>query len=437
MRSRLPDAFGWLLAGVISLAPLFALAQDYGGSPPEAEEAADDAKKDAVEKKKRRGLGSAPIVDQRTSRKLGETIEHIQSERWAEARKILDRFRMRALNALERAKVYQLKGIVAANGYSDYPAAREAFEAAIAEDALTPSEHAEQRFQIAQLYMAEQRWSDVVRELKRYMGMVESPNSTTYYLLAIAHYQNKAHDEALPHAIKAIELSTSPQESWLQLLLALRLTKKQYAEAVPVLEQLVRYHPKKLYWMQLSTVHGALGSYEEALIPLQLAYEQGFLTTSSEYNRLAQLLLYLDLPYRAALVMQAGFERGIVEQEAKAYELLSNSWIAARNFDEASAPLAKAAELSEGGDLFVRLAQVMIQREKWTEAASALEQALAKGSLKSPGEAKLLMGIAHYSQKQPGQAQRWFAQAQKHKDTRAEASNWLTYIERELQAQAG
>jgi tetratricopeptide (TPR) repeat protein len=431
MKLRPHNGLAGLLAGLILLLPLAGIAQEYGGASPEVEQAEAEPVK-----KKKRGLGSEPIVDQRTSRKLGETIEHIQAERWVEARKILDAFRMRALNALERTKVYQLKGIVQANGYHDYSAAREAFEAAIAEGTLTPNERAEQRFQIAQLFMAEQRWGDVVRELNRYIGMVEEPNSTTYYLLAIAHYQNKAHDEALPNAIKAVELSESPQESWLQLLLALRLIRKDYAEAVPVLEQLVRHHPKKLYWMQLSTVHGALGSYEEALIPLQLAYEQGFLTTSAEYNRLAQLLLYLDLPYRAALVMQSGFEKGIVEKDAKMYELLGNSWIAARSFEKATGPLRRAAEIAEGGDLFVRLAQVLIQREEWSGAASALEAALAKGGLKSPGEAKLLMGIAHYSQKQPGEAQRWFAQARKHDDTRTEASNWLTYIARELQAQA-
>ncbi len=419
----------WLLASLLLVAPLPVLAQAAD------EESAPTAKR-AEEKKKRRGLGSAPIVDQRTSRKLGQIIEYVQTENWSEARKILERFRMRALNELERAKVYQMWGFVE-YGEGNLPAAREAMENAIAQDALSHEEHAELRFQIAQLYLAEERWSDVVAELGRWFQMVESPNSTAYYLLAIAHYQDGNHDQALPNAVKAVEMAETPQESWLQLLLALRLIRKDYEQAAPILEQLVVHHPKKLYWMQLSTVYGALGDYEEALIPLQLAYEQGFLTTSSEYNRLAQLLLYLDLPFRAALVMQDGFGRGVVDQDVKTYELLGNSWIAARHFEEASTPLAKAAELSDEGNLYVRLAQVMIQREKWGEATDALSKALAKGGLKSPGEAKLLMGIAHYSQEKPGEAQSWFARAQQHGDTRAEARNWLSYIERELQARAG
>ena len=59
------------------------------------------------------------------------------------------------------------------------------------------------------------------------------PNSTAYYLLAVAYYQQGDKRRALAPAEKAVELSEKPQESWLQLLLALRLQNEQYAEAVP------------------------------------------------------------------------------------------------------------------------------------------------------------------------------------------------------------
>jgi tetratricopeptide (TPR) repeat protein len=297
---------------------------------------------------------------------------------------------------------------------------------------LDVEEQAAIRFQIAQLYLAEERWRDVVTNLEQWFSMVESPNSSAYYLLAIAYYQLEDLDSALPPALKALEVAEVPQEGWLQLVLALRLTRKEYAEAVPLLEQLIHRYPKKIYWIQLSTVHGALGSYEEALIPLQLAYSQGLLTEDEELRRLSQLLLFLDLPYRAAVVLEGGLEEGSVEPDAAAYEQLSNSWIAAREYEKAAAPLARAAELSEGGDLYVRLAQVHIQREKWSEAAEALRRALDKGELANQGDAQLLMGIAYYSQKEPQQALRWFARARQHEATRQEAEVWVRYIEREL-----
>ena len=195
----------------------------------------------------------------------------------------------------------------------------------------------------------------------------------------------------------------------------------------------VRY-PKKGYWLNLATIHGALGNFEEALIRLQLAYSQGLLTTDAELRRLAQLLMFLDLPYRAARVLEQGFENGILSQDHKGYEMLSNSWIAAKEYDRAVEPLERAASLAPAGDLYVRLAQVHLQREKWGEAAAALGQALDKGGLQSVGDAQLLMGIAIYSQKKPAQARPWFSRARQHAGSREEADVWIKHLERELQA---
>jgi tetratricopeptide (TPR) repeat protein len=186
--------------------------------------------------------------------------------------------------------------------------------------------------------------------------------------------------------------------------------------------------------VQLSTVHAALGNFEKALVPLQLAYTQGLLDRPEEVRRLAELMLFLEQPYRSAQVMDKALRDELIEGDASAYELLSNSWIAAREYDKSVAPLQRAAELSKDGEIYVRLAQVHLQREKWAEAEQALHRALAKGGLQNPGGAQLLMGITFYSQDRPNEALSWFSEANQHEQTRDEAQNWLKYIERELSA---
>ena len=84
----------------------------------------------------------------------------------------------------------------------------------------------------------------------------------------------------------------------------------------------------------------------------------------------------------------------------------------------------------------MRLAEVHIQRERWEEATTALQQAIAKGDLPDPGQAQLLMGIAFYSQKKPAEAIEWFDDAEKYPETESEASTWLKHIEREESAKA-
>lgn len=435
-------AFGFGLALTLALAwwgqAPTATAQDYG-SPPAAGAAAkppeaEQSKPRSWSRGQKKGgwAKQQATMDPRTAKHYAEALEHLQAERYEECEKALGKIRMRGLNPLERAKVLRTYAFVS-YGRGDLEGARDFLKQALAEDGLPLEDQAQARYQIAQLYLAEERWQDVIDNLQKWFEIVEKPNSSAYYLLAIAYYQLEDLDAALGPAQKAIDIAEQPQEGWLQLLLALRLTRKEYQEAIPLLEKLVALYPKKTYFIQLSTVYGALGNFPEALIPLQLAYTQGLLTEGAELHRLAELLLYLDLPYRAAQVLSKGLADGLIEEDARVYELLSNCRIAARDYDAAVEPLGRAAELAEGGDLYVRLAQVHLQREKWGEAVEALRSALDKGELDKPGDAQLLMGIAMYSQKQPEKALRWFREARNHTESRDEANVWLQHIGREMQ----
>ena len=50
--------------------------------------------------------------------------------------------------------------------------------------------------------------------------------------------------------------------------------------------------------------------------------------------------------------------------------------------------------------MFVRLGEVQVQREDWPAAITAVQRGVDKGQLKDPGNAQLMLGIAHYSQKE-------------------------------------
>jgi tetratricopeptide (TPR) repeat protein len=370
-------------------------------------------------------------IDPLTGKRLQKAREFLVEQQFDEADATLDKLRVRSLNPIEKTTLYTIRGYVAL-GRENLPAARDYFEQTIALGVLDADKRAGHRFMIAQMYMQEENWAQVIVHLNKWFTLEENPNSNSYYFLALAHWQSEDTDSALQYVSKAVALSDEPQESWLQLLLAARLTRKEYKESIPILEELVRRFPKKIYWIQLSTLHGALGNYEQSLIPLQLAFTQNLLTEDGEIRRLAELLLFLELPYRAADVMRNGLEKQFVDQDSAYFELLSNSWILAREYDKAVDPLMRAAELADGGRIYQRLAEVHIQRERWEEAAGALGLALEKGNLPEPGQATLLMGITLYSQKKPGEALTWFGKAKKFSETEHEAEIWLEHIQREM-----
>jgi tetratricopeptide (TPR) repeat protein len=382
---------------------------------------------------------AAHTVDQRTAKRLTAVQEHLQAEQYEEAEKILRGFTLTRLNPYERAIVYQLHGYIAA-GREDYETAADYFEKCLAEEAMPEATAINMRFNIAQLYMALQRWDDALTALLQWFETVEEANSNAYYVLAIAYYQKSVETndpeykkKALVPAEKAVAMATKPRQNWLQLLLALYLDDKQYEKSLPILEQLVSLYPKKTYWLQLSAIYGELGKDKESLAAQQLAYAQGLLTKDKELRRFAQLYLYYDLPWQAAKVVTKGLEEESIEEDSESLELLANSLLAAREYEAALDPLDRAASLAENGDLYVRLGQVYIQREEWAKASTALESALDKGGLDDPCGSQVLLGITSYSQGRKGSARTWFQRARRDEDCAEQSARWLQHLERESQ----
>jgi tetratricopeptide (TPR) repeat protein len=277
--------------------------------------------------------------------------------------------------------------------------------------------------------MQEEKWKEGAAALEEWFKTAANPNSAAYHLLAVAYYQQDNFEKALPPAKKAVELMDKPNENWLQLVSALHLQREEFKESIPILQQLIAVAPdKKTYWMQLSSVYGQMEDYPNALGVMQLAHSAGLVTEDSEVRRLADLLLFNDVPYRGAQVLEAAIEKKQVNIDDKLYEKLANCWIAAGEFDKSVPPLQRAAEMAPTGDTFIRLGEVQVQREDWQAAIAAVQRGVDKGQLKDPGNAQLMLGIAHYNQKQYSQATPFFERARQSERHRNIADSYLQAI---------
>jgi len=168
--------------------------------------------------------------------------------------------------------------------------------------------------------------------------------------------------------------------------------------------------------------------YPNALAIMQLANSVGLVTEDSEVRRLADLLLFNDVPYRGAQVLESAIEKKIMTLDDKLYEKLANCWIAAGEFDKSITPLQRAAELSPSGDTFIRLGEVQVQREDWDAAIAAVQRGVDKGQLKDPGNAQLMLGIAHFNQKEYDAAAPFFNRARQSEKHRQIADSYLQAI---------
>ena len=426
-----------LLAALVLPPPGPALAEEagYPGEGKQSGEAgaqkAKKTKKEEQAERKKYQVGAG----------VGKTFtaarEHYEAQRYAEAEAVLGKLRLDRLTPHERAVAHRLYGYIT-YGKEENDAAIEHLRQAVAEEeGLPPRDRADVLFQIAQIQGVEGRWKDVIATLEAWLQTVEKPNSVGYYLMALSYFQLEDVDGALAPAQKAVEIAKVPQQAWLQLLLALHLTRQDYAAAMPVLDQMIALYPNsgKDYWLQLSALHGVTGDDPRALGVLELAYRKGLLTEDRDLLRLLQFMLARGIPFRAAQIFERELAEKRLEEGTEALELQSISWILAREPEKALEPLSRAAELAETGELYVTLAQIHLLDEKWADAVAVLRKALAKGGFADPGTVQLMLGIAYYNEQQLQEARSWFTQAQRSGATRQLAETWLEHVDRELEAE--
>jgi len=375
-------------------------------------------------------------MNPRVSRYISAAAEALDEDDAQEAIRLLERILESRLNDTETAHVLRMLGHVH-YAAEEHEKAIGYFEKTLQQEAFSLEDENRFRFNIAQLHMGLEQWEQAIRWFEEWIRYSQDPAPQGYYLMAISHFQLEDFEAAIANAVKAVEAAAVPDEAWLRILAALYSQQQDYAKATPVLEELLLRYPDKQYWVQLSLIHAARDDYDTSLAVQQVAYRQGFLTEDEQLRRLARSYLYNDLPYPAAQVLEKGLGEGTIEPDPEAYELLANSWIAAREYDRSLPPLKKAAELAEHGNLDVRLGQVFMQRERWNEAIEWLERGLGKGDLDKRGAAQLLLGIAYYNAERPSQARSHFVQAREHEETRAQADRWITHIANETASQAG
>src|SRR5690606_631934 len=108
---------------------------------------------------------SAPTIDPTTGTKLNEAIELLNAEDYAGARAKIGELRMDRLSPYERSRVEQILFSIAYQE-ENYDDARSHLEQAIAAGGLNEQEVSQARYQIAQIFMAEERWAEGAQALE-------------------------------------------------------------------------------------------------------------------------------------------------------------------------------------------------------------------------------------------------------------------------------
>jgi len=380
--------------------------------------------------------GKTPgALDEATWKRLNDIYEDVGDELYDSAFAKLQKMNARARGDYQRAMLAQALAQVEWSR-SNYDTSLANFELAVELDALPDTTHFSLMYQIAQLYYMNERYDEALDRLALWMCKVlpEKITDISYVLQASIYAQKKDWENVILAVDNAVKISDDPQESWYQLKLASHFELEQFPKAAQTLEIMIQGWPdKKDYWIQLSQIYYQLKMEAEALSVLALAYRRDMLDKQADIMYLSSLYSNADVPYKAADVLQKGLEAGIVEESMRHWSIVADAWYAAEEMENALAAYQLAGKASDVGEIDLRRAYILVDMERWSEAALAINAALDKGGFneRKTGEAYVLQGMSEFNLGNYSKASTAWGRASKYPKARKSAQQWMNHMREE------
>lgn len=391
---------------------------------------------------KRLGLDKAPKGEKRRTyaldpanfRRLEKANEAMGIEDWDGALVYLRELEERAKESrkYDLAKAHEYMGYVYLSK-GDYDRAINYFRSVIDAKILPVRNEQSLIRNVAGLYLAIDP-----PQPDRAMGIITDwfktavkPKASDYVLLGQAAVLGKMYDKAICPIRIAINIADRPKSSWFDILVAAHFELEDFeGAAVIAKERMLSFPEEGKYWRQLSGLYNKLDRIDEAMILMELAYKQGFLTKGSEYRNLASMYSMNELSYKAARVMQTGLDKGIIEANEKSWKQTAVNWQLSRENKKAVTAYTKAGDFAEHGLNELRIGAILSEEEEWKDAAKFFRKAISKGGLKKneEGRAHMSLGIALHNAGQSSAAIKALQRAQDFKSVRRNASQWINYV---------
>lgn len=367
-------------------------------------------------------------LSESAQKKINKAFDLMQEEKYAEAEKLADEVQNDGkATPYAKALALQTKGQVKWN-QDDNLGAIELMKQAIALDAMPNGNQFAAMFQLAQLYLMEEKYQESLAVLDDYVKQSGDNSSKVLAVRGNDLYRLEKYPEAIETIKQALANSDKPEDSWRQILMASYFETEQYGEAAKVLEADLAKDPNnKKAIQQLASVY--INDKQEAKAQQLMAdaKAKGLFTTEDDYKQLAQLYNVADKPKDAAAVLEEGFQKGIIKPSYAMYKLLGDSYSLAEEDDKGIEAYAKASPLASDGEADFLRGQLLINRERWADAKAAMTQALSRG-VKRQGAAYVLLGNAENELGNKQGAIAAMEKAKNYDETRKMAETWLKAI---------
>jgi hypothetical protein len=232
-------------------------------------------------------------------------------------------------------------------------------------------------------------------------------------LIAKSQYLLGKYKESAATMQEVVNKQEKPDEESLKLLWQFDLKANDQAGAARTVEKLVAYYPKPEYWANAlaSLVNADTKDAHLQLNVYRLMNDVGVLKRGGDFAEMADIALDEGYPGETQSVLQKAFAENVfTEQRDKdRYQHLLDGAKQRAAIDLAALPKTEQdAANAPTGDRLVQVGAAYLSYGQTDKAVAAISKGIAKGSLKYPEEANLLLGIAQLRSHNAAEAQRAF-----------------------------
>jgi tetratricopeptide (TPR) repeat protein len=393
---------------------------------------------DAAERESRsQKTKQAQAVSKEVYERIEKAQELVDGKDYSGALRLLNSlYNPDKLTEYEQSNVLNYIGFVYYN-MDDIPNAMRTYEKMLAIPSLEETLRKTTTYTLAQLYTMQEDYPKALATLDKWFLLETNPRPEAFILKAQNLYQvNRFADmiEPIRNAMRvAEERGTEIKEDWYVLLNFAYFQQEDYRQVRDIQKIMLVNWPKKRYWFSLAGAYTELGEDENLINAYAAAFDQNMFEKESELVTMAQLYMQREVPYKAAVLLEAEMERGRVTKSAKNYRLLSQAWQLSMEDEKAIPALTEAARLSSDGELDVRLGNALLNTGQYGDCVKAVETGLRKGGLKSPDNAQISLGMCLYNQRKYNEAIKAFQEASKTPRSRSLSNQWINVIRADIE----
>lgn len=280
----------------------------------------------------------------------------------------------------------------------DVQSALDTFERILTIENLRDEQRLRALMALGQIYAGEERYEDAIDAFNQWRELSEEESATVFLLLANSHYNLENYETAIPylqdHMALLEEDGREVRRNIYSLLNVMYIETERYERSRDTLETMIIMFDEPADWRNLAAVYGFLDNDEARLHTLELAYRQGYLESEGQFMNLAQSLAGLDAPIRGIAVLEDGMERGIVEEDGDNLRRLTQMYMMATEFEQATEPAQRYAEVADEAEAYDYLGYIYYMSGNYEDAVDAIQRALDIGLEDEEAEADAHLFLA-------------------------------------------